>query len=482
MARFYSGAVAATRTESTSLRGVGFRRLVARDTLGALVVALAIPFLFLHEKFQPALEVEVGSATARLRPSDAAVLAILVAAAAVARRDGIGGLRAGRALWLAGGALLVWLAFEALRPVSLDDDRFAEHLVSYAKLVEYALLAPAVAVIVRGALALHVVCASFVLWGAAAAAVAAAQFAGLDVFEGWPEGMRQPSFLGHHDMASLQALVLGLAAAAIVAGAARVPAGRLVALALGAGIVGLVLSGSVTAAGGLAVGACVLWVAARRRYRPSALRTLALAGVVAIVAVGIATLRSGDLADFFRFAESQTAQGSSGEASEDVESYSQRTVLAYIGLRIFADHPLAGVGWLRSSRPAAFEPYLDDARARFPEVADIAFPAVGREWGVQNLYVQMLADAGIVGLGLLLTVGVAGLLLMWRSARLAPDLFSTGTGLMPLLAFTSVAAIWASYGIVAGIPLQAATSLLLGLAAAGAAEAAARADTGSTAR
>jgi hypothetical protein len=144
-------------------------------------------------------------------------------------------------------------------------------------------------------------------------------------------------------------------------------------------------------------------------------------------------------------------------------------VLAYIGLRIFKDDPILGVGWQRSSRPEVFEPYLEDARRRFPDVDPLAFPAPGREWGVQSLYVQMLADAGVVGLVLLLSLGVGGLVLAWRTAEYAANPWAAGAGLATLCALLTIAGVWASLGIVAGIPLQAATSLVLGLAAAGAA-------------
>ena len=118
-----------------------------------------------------------------------------------------------------------------------------------------------------------------------------------------------------------------------------------------------------------------------------------------------------------------------------------------------------------------FEPYVDDARARFPDVDDLAFPAEGREWGIQNLYIQMLADAGVIGLALLLLVGATGLLLAWRAATRAPTPWAAGAGLVAVCALLTIGAEWASLGIVAGIPLQAATCLLLGLAAAGAAAA-----------
>jgi O-antigen ligase len=239
----------------------------------------------------------------------------------------------------------------------------------------------------------------------------------------------------------------------------------LIPVAGAGGIAGLVLAGSVTAAGGFAVGAAALALAAYARFRPSGRRLLALAAIVAAVGVGVAAVRSEALDDFVRFL------GLRGdEQAQGVETYSQRTVLAYIGIRIFADNPVVGVGWQRSARPDVFEPYVDDARRRFPDVVDLAFPAPGREWGVQNLYVQMLADAGVIGLALLLGVGAAALVLAWRTVGHAGEPWAVGSGLVALCALLTLAAEWASLGIVSGIPLQAATSLALGLAAAGAAK------------
>ena len=152
-------------------------------------------------------------------------------------------------------------------------------------------------------------------------------------------------------------------------------------------------------------------------------------------------------------------------------------MLAYIGLRIWEDNPVVGVGWQRSARAEVFEPYLEDARERFPDVVDLAFPAPGREWGVQNLYVQMLADAGVIGLLLLLAVGAAGLVLARRAAIHAPRPWAVAAGVATICALLTLAGEWASLGIVAGIPIQAATCLVLGLAAAGAATLEARAMT-----
>ena len=445
--------------------GRGVRDLVTDpESRGAVVLAAAVPFLFVHERFQPDLSLGVQSTTVDIRLSDVAVLVVVVAAVLAARRVGFSRLRPANLLWLSGTALLVWLAFEALRPVSLDDDQFAAHLVSFLKLMEYALIAVAVPLLIRRAQDLRIILGALVLWSAVASAVAVAQFFGLDVFDAWNAGWRQPSFLGHHDLAALSAIAVGVAAVGIVAGRQRLPVSGLFATALVAGVLGVVIAGSIAAAGGFALGAIAVTLAARARFAPSARQLLALAAVVLAVAGGVTAVRGDALADFLRFL------GVRGdEPPVGVETYSQRTVLAYIGVRIFRDHPIVGVGWQRSARPDVFEPYVDDARRRFPDVVDLAFPAPGREWGVQNFYVQMLADAGVVGLALLLAVGAIGLSLAWRTVRHAATPWAVGAGLTALCALLTLAGEWASLGIVPGIPLQAATSLMLGLAAAGAA-------------
>jgi hypothetical protein len=369
----------------------------------------------------------------------------------------------GRLLWVSGALLLGWLTFATLRPASLNDEQFDQHLVSFLKFVEYALLAVAVPLLVRRGRDLALVILGIVAWSAVATGVALLQFLGSDIFSVSTSGWRYSSFLGRHDLAALSALAASLAAARIVAGRRELPLERLFPVMAVAGVLGLVLAGSVAAAGGFAIGAAVLWVVARRRFAPSHRQTAALASVVVAVALGVTMIRSEALEDFLRFV------GIHGDdQAQGVETYSQRTVLGYIGLRIAQDNPIVGVGWQRSSRPEVFKPYVDDARERFPDVVDLAFPAEGREWGVQNLYVQMLADAGLIGLVLLLVLGAGGLLLAWRAAARASPTWAAGTGLLVLCALLTVGGEWASLGIVAGIPLQAATCLLLGLAAAGA--------------
>jgi O-antigen ligase len=442
----------------------GLRTLVDRDAVGALILAAAIAFLFFHERYQPEASVGVGATTIDARLSDVAVLVVLIAAVVAATRHGIARLGAARWLWIWGAVLFAWLAFQTFRPVSLDDALFDEHLVSFLKLVEYGLLALAVPLLVRRSADLTILLGGLVLWAGVAVAVALLQFFGVDIFGAWNAGWRQPSFLGHHDLAALSAVALALATAGIVSRRRELPAHSLFWLALVAGVLGLVVAGSLAAAGGLAVGVAVLWLAARVRFRPRGRQTLALVAIVAVVAAGVVAVRGDALEDFLRFIGVRGDNPPVG-----VETYSQRTVLAYIGLRIARDNPVLGVGWQRSSRPEVFEPYVDDARRRFPDVVDLAFPAAGREWGVQNLYIQVLADAGVIGLVLLLLVGASALTLAWRAAARAPTPWAVGAGLLVVCALLTLAGEWSSLGIVAGIPLQAASCLLLGLAAAGAA-------------
>ena len=111
---------------------------------------------------------------------------------------------------------------------------------------------------------------------------------------------------------------------------------------------------------------------------------------------------------------------------------------------------------------------MDDAQA-LSRTSTSSRSRHGSRWEVQNLYIQMLADAGVIGLALLL-----GRRRRRDDARVASDeprADSVGGGGRgsSSCALLTLAGEWASLGIVAGIPLQAATCLLLGLAAAGAA-------------
>ena len=139
----------------------------------------------------------------------------------------------------------------------------------------------------------------------------------------------------------------------------------------------------------------------------------------------------------------------------EVQSYAQRTLLGYIGLKIFLDHPLTGVGWNGSSDEFAFGPVLADARERFPDEPDEAFPSTEHPWGVQNLYIQVLADLGVVGFAALLLLAGSAIV---AAVRRPGELQRVG------LAWTLVVAgVWLGLGLVAGIPVLALTWIGLAL-------------------
>ncbi|MET0938586.1 MAG: hypothetical protein ABWY51_05125, partial [Gaiellaceae bacterium] len=146
-----------------------------------------------------------------------------------------------------------------------------------------------------------------------------------------------------------------------------------------------------------------------------------------------------------------------------------RTMLAYIGWQIFLDHPVAGAGWQSSAKEdEVYGDYLEDARREFPDTPEEAFPSPEHPYGIQNAYVQALADLGLVGFGLLLLTFLTGLWLTVRAVLRGPPpevLPGTLAGAWLLL----VMGTWTAVGLVAGVPLDALTWIALGLAAAAAA-------------
>jgi O-antigen ligase len=431
----------------------------ASHSAGGIVLALAIPFIFLHVDYQPHVAVAIGGTNVKVTAADVALLVVAVAAVVSAVREGAEPLRHGKPAWLAATALLAWIGVTTVRAgAATDGYAFADHAVSALKFAEYAVLAAAVPLLLRRAPDVRLFLRSLVGWGAVACLVGLAQFFGADIFEAWRPGRRQGSFLGHHDLAALALCSLGVAFAAILAGRDR--SSRVAAVSAGVGSVGTILSGAVAAVGGLLLAAPVAVLVAWRPFRPGLKRAAFVGAVVAVCAVGVTSLRGGELDSFLRYLGVSSREQQSG-----VESYSHRTVLAYIGLRIFLDHPVLGVGWQGSGDVASFLPYVPDAKRRFPEVAEEAFPAAGRAWGVQDAYVQALADMGFLGLIAFLAPFAAGSWLAVRAVRRAAGP-PAELGLVALVIVLGTLGIWSAEGLVAGIPLDAVTWIGIGLAVA----------------
>ena len=407
--------------------------------------AAAIPLLFLHRTYQA----HTSFGPVDVFGSDVAVAATVVAALVAGAWWGFGPLRRPLMLWAVAGALLVLEAASCFwRPL----DHATTHLITAAKLAEYALLAPAIVLLLRRRVDVDRFLLVFVGWSAVASAWGLLQFLGVaNDFYGPRPGQREVSFLGIHDFAAFSAAALTVGLAGIVLGERR----WMIAVAVAAGIIGSILAASVFAFSGIVLAAIVFAEVGRRAGTLTIRRGLAIAGITLVIGGGVFELRASDATKFLSFLGHAKP---TAVTSEDIQTGSQRVLLAYIGLRIWEDHPLLGVGLERSTDQ--YGPYIAAAKRRFPHEAPSAFPSPQHRWGVQNLWVQTLADEGIVGLVLLLGSFAAALTLALRALRQARPLALVATGWILVAAGT-----WNAVGIIAGLPLDALTWLAFGLAA-----------------
>ena len=430
------------------------RALVGDAPAEALALAASVPFLFLHATYQPGVSVDVGSTSIDATLADAAIACVLVAAGLRARREGWQPLvRARVVLGLAAAFLLVCAVSLATPSLLGEEYDLARHAISLAKFAWYATLLPATVLLVRSTRDLVPLLRAMVAWSVAATSWGLLQFLGIvSEFEGKRPGQREPSFVGIHDLAALSGAALVVGAIGVALGEGR-PAGRrwsFVALATGA--LGVVLSGAMTAVLGLWLAVAAVLLGARAVGALRARRALALAGVIVLVTVGTATMRADTIERFAEFLGIRDRVEQTG-----VESYAHRTLLAYIGGRIWLDRPVTGVGWQASSEEWAYGPFLDDARARFPSEPDQAFPSPEHPWGIQMLYLQVAADLGVVGIALLVGLAAAAVATGIRGLRSSP------AALVGLGWLCVAAGVWTGIGLVAGLPLEALTWIAFGL-------------------
>jgi hypothetical protein len=443
-------------SQALSLRARGAAVLTG-ITPEAIVLAAAIPIIFWHVRYQPSTDVQLGSTTVGIELSDLAVLAVVVAAVVVGVRHGFGSLRYGRPLWLAAALFFSWIAVEIGFRAGSNGYPWQTHGVTAAKFLEYALLAPAVVLIVRRLADLRLLLGVVVAWSTLATLVGLVQFFGANIFVSGATGGRQLSFLGFHDFGALSGAALAVAMVTIGLPAIGLDR-RLGLVGAASGGLGLILSAPLTTVIGLWLAAAALVLIARLRHELAPRRLAAVVAILAVTSAGAVAMR-GDQLDVVLGLVGIEAQHST---NSNVESYAHRSVLAWIGWQIFLDHPLTGVGWEASGDPIRYMPYVPAARRRFPDEPNLAFPAPNHSYGVQNLYVQTLADLGVIGFVLLGSVFGLG---AWLSIR-ARTAFTT----VGLLWIAVVAGVWAALGIVAGIPLDALTWIAFGLAAIPAAE------------
>ncbi|RMF99411.1 MAG: O-antigen ligase family protein [Planctomycetota bacterium] len=123
----------------------------------------------------------------------------------------------------------------------------------------------------------------------------------------------------------------------------------------------------------------VVWFAVEGKQRGRAI--LAAAGCLAVILVALGFHKS--LLSFKR-----DRNLSAADAAKSVEL---RPVLAWMALRVFSDHPLTGIGLARYD-VAKFD-YLGDRNSPFP-------PAMAEPYTQHNVFLSLLVETGVVGLGL----------------------------------------------------------------------------------
>lgn len=414
------------------------------------MLALAIPLIFLHPNYQPS--VTARGVTVDL--TDIAIAAVIIAAIVVAARRGTATLRPGLRAWIPLVAFLVWLLASMAWARGFDPSyRLGAHTVSALKFVEYALLAPAVTLIVAAERDRRTLLWSVALWSSFLTLIAALQFLGLvNEFDGRRPEQREPSYIGIHDLAAFSGAALSIALVAILARRR----GPLPVLAGIAGALGMALAAALDSVGGLVVAAATLLVLAPRVLGLTLRRAAAVVVIVVVVAVAAVSLRGSAVTAFLRFLG---VKPENTATQTHVQSYAHRTLLGYIGLRIWLGHPILGVGWQESKESKAFRPYLAAAHRRFTSEPPQAFPSKTHEWGVQNGIIQTLADLGVIGFGLLVATVVGAFSLAVRALRrtstlafgllmtawlwIASAVF-TGSGLLPGLADNAL--LWIAVG------------------------------------
>ena len=430
------------------------RALVGDAPVEALVLAAAVPFLFLHATYLPSLSVGAGSTSIDVTLADVAIAAALVAAVRRAAREGWEPLRRARWVLVSAAALVLVGALSLATPSLLGEDYdLGIHAISVAKFAWYATLLPATVLLVRSVRDAIPLLRVVVAWSVAATAVGLLQFLGvLAEFEGKRPGQREPSFVGIHDFAALSGAALVIGALGVALGDGRPVGRRWSWLALATGALGVVLSGAMTAVIGVWLAVAAVLIGARVLRQLDTRRALALLGVTLLVTLGTAAMRADTIERFAEFIGLRDRTEQTG-----VESYAHRTLLAYLGGRIWLDNPITGVGWQASSQEWAYGPFLEDARERFPNEPEQAFPAPDRPWGIQMLYLQVAADLGVAGIAALLALAATGIAAGIRGIRSSPVAL---VGLGWLLVAVGV---WTGIGLVPGLPLGALTWLAFGL-------------------
>ena len=253
------------------------------------------------------------------------MLAVAVAALAVATASGLDALRPGLPVWIAGGVFLALVLLSVSYPHLRDEPYdWQARLVSALKFCEYAALAVAVPLLVRGRDDARVAFRAIVCWSVVATTVGVLQFVGaVDQMLGHRPAVREPSLLGYHDFAALSGASIALAVVTLAVAGDDLLGRPWMIAAFASGGLGIVASGAMTGVIGMWLAIAALVLVARTRALLTRRVAVILATVGALVTLGTAGMRGTALRDFASFLGIHR-----NETPGAVESYAQRTVLA----------------------------------------------------------------------------------------------------------------------------------------------------------
>ncbi len=394
---------------------------------------------------QPAAELGLGSTDVSLVPADLAFAALAAVAVAELARGRLP--RAGRTVLLAAAAFAVWLGLTAL-------PNGGTAVVAAGRLLELAVLTLATALLVRRTEHLWLLVATLLAMTLLAVVVAAAGFL-------TDPGKRQGSFMGEHDLAALSSVSLAIGLAAVFAdGRLR----RLPLAVLVVSCVGVILGAALASLLGVFLLAAAVVAVAAVRGGLSTPALVVTAVLLACTTAGTLAMRSGELGFL-----AVLAQQDEDEPGEFAASWSQRLIYAYVGLRVFADRPVAGTGWYPLLPPEEFAEYLPDARERFDNQPARYFPPADSPYIPQQTPDQVLYELGLIGFALLLVLAAVVVRTAWRTSRAWPRGPDEAAAYLPSAWTASLLGVVAGAALFGGTPIAAIFWLTIGVVAAAAA-------------
>lgn len=418
-------------------------RLPGRD-VPFLVLCVALALSLVRSINQPEWTIHALGNSITFVPADLA-LAVLAAFCVGRLLERRSLPRPARAMTAIGAAFSAWLLFSSVISSGAA-------FIGAAKLIEYGLLALGVILFVTRRQQLWALYGVLVAVNTIAVGRALYDFAH---HFGW----RQGAFLGEHDLAALSTMTLTGALVTLFAPRSR---GWFFAVAGLVGAIGITLGAALAQLVGLYLAIAAILALAAARRSVTVRGVLVTLAVTAAVTAGTLSLRSGELG----FLQSWFGTKKAETPGQYAGSWSQRLIFAYIGGRIFIDHPVFGSGWYGVIPPKVYGRYVPDARRRFPDQPYGYFPAPPANFIPQQTYDQVLYELGIVGAALFLALAVmtvrTALLVGRKWPRPRTD---EGLAYLPLAWTASLAGALAGAALFGGIPITAIFWFTLGVVA-----------------